>query len=243
MADTLDREDKIPQGPEWRASPAELRTPVAVLQAGHEALLDSVTEPDPEEARVAPRRGAPRSPAWSTTAADDGRRRRRGPAADQGTARPRRYRRVRGRQPGPQISRRRRSSSTASWPAAPVLADGRWMHQVVTNLLGNALKFTPVSGIVHPSAPARVRDQAGRPSAVLEVADNGVGIPADELPRVFDRFWRGWAAAQTSGERHWPGRRRRDRGGAHGGCAPGRQRPGTRDAPHPDPSCLVTSVC
>jgi len=48
MADTLDREDKIRR--DLVASVAhELRTPVAVLQAGHEALLDGITEPDPEE--------------------------------------------------------------------------------------------------------------------------------------------------------------------------------------------------
>ena len=66
------------------------------------------------------------------------------------------------------------------------------MYQVVTNLLGNALKFT------RPAAPSRSAP-AGRPDAVLEVADTGVGIPAEELPRIFDRFWRGQAAAQTSG--------------------------------------------
>jgi signal transduction histidine kinase len=71
---------------------------------------------------------------------------------------------------------------------APVLADERWMHQVVTNLLGNALKFTPAG---------RTRQDGA--SAVLEVADTGVGIPADELPRIFERFWRGQSAAQTSG--------------------------------------------
>jgi len=76
---------------------------------------------------------------------------------------------------------------------APVFADQRWMHQVVTNLLSNALKFTPTGGTV------TIRTgQAGR-DAALEVADTGVGIPADELPRIFDRFWRGQAAAQTSG--------------------------------------------
>jgi two-component system sensor histidine kinase BaeS len=67
------------------------------------------------------------------------------------------------------------------------------MHQVVTNLLGNALKFTPAGGTV------TIRTRPDGPNAVLEVADTGVGIPADELPRIFDRFWRGYAAAQTSG--------------------------------------------
>jgi signal transduction histidine kinase len=76
---------------------------------------------------------------------------------------------------------------------APVLADERWMHQVVTNLLGNALKFTPAGGTV------TIRTRQDGPSAVLEVADTGVGIPADDLPRIFDRFWRGQSAAQTSG--------------------------------------------
>jgi signal transduction histidine kinase len=76
---------------------------------------------------------------------------------------------------------------------APTLADERWMHQVVTNLLSNALKFTPAGGTVTIST----REDGA--SAVLEVEDTGVGIPPDELPRIFDRFWRGQAAAQTSG--------------------------------------------
>ena len=63
---------------------------------------------------------------------------------------------------------------------------------MVTNLLGNALKFTPAGGTV------TIRTRQEDPSAVLEVADTGVGIPANELPRIFDRFWRGRAAAQTS---------------------------------------------
>jgi signal transduction histidine kinase len=74
-----------------------------------------------------------------------------------------------------------------------VLADERCMHQVVTNLLGNALKFTPAGGTV------TIRTSQHGEEAVLEVADTGIGIPADELPRIFDRFWRGQAAGQTSG--------------------------------------------
>ena len=76
---------------------------------------------------------------------------------------------------------------------AGVLADPRWLHQVITNLLTNALKFTPAGG--------RVTIQAGPagPDAVLTVTDTGIGIPADELPHIFDRFWRGRQAAQTSG--------------------------------------------
>jgi signal transduction histidine kinase len=77
--------------------------------------------------------------------------------------------------------------------AVTVPADQRWLRQVVTNLLTNALKFTPAGGTV------TVRTRAAGTGAVLEVSDTGIGIPADELPRVFDRFWRGRGTAQTSG--------------------------------------------
>ena len=59
------------------------------------------------------------------------------------------------------------------------------LRQVVVNLLSNALKFTPPGGLV------RV-ELAGRGEvAVIEVADSGPGIDPDELPRIFDRFFRG----------------------------------------------------
>jgi two-component system, OmpR family, sensor histidine kinase BaeS len=74
-----------------------------------------------------------------------------------------------------------------------VLADPRWLHQLIMNLLTNALKFTPEGGRV------TVEVRPAGPDAVLTVTDTGIGIPADELPHVFDRFWRGRQASQTSG--------------------------------------------
>ncbi len=58
------------------------------------------------------------------------------------------------------------------------------LKQVVVNLLDNAIKYTPEDGTV--TASVHVIDS----KAVLEVADNGVGIPPEALPRIFDRFFR-----------------------------------------------------
>lgn len=57
--------------------------------------------------------------------------------------------------------------------------------QVLANLIGNAIKFTPTGGRVD------VEVAATSEGARLTVSDTGVGIPADEMPHVFDRFWRG----------------------------------------------------
>jgi signal transduction histidine kinase len=57
--------------------------------------------------------------------------------------------------------------------------------QLVNNLVGNAVKFTPSGGTV----AVQVLDEAE--AAVIEVSDTGPGIPPGELPRIFDRFYRG----------------------------------------------------
>lgn len=66
-----------------------------------------------------------------------------------------------------------------------VTADPRLLRRAVTNVLANAIKHTPQEGIVS------VRLEAGQGRAVVEIADSGSGIPAEELPHVFDRFFRG----------------------------------------------------
>jgi PAS domain S-box-containing protein len=73
---------------------------------------------------------------------------------------------------------------TVRWEAcdAPLLADPDRLLQTFTNLLGNAVKFSPKGEIVSLTA------SAGAGSVLFEVADRGRGIPADMLERIFERF-------------------------------------------------------
>ncbi len=68
--------------------------------------------------------------------------------------------------------------------ACRVLATRDEIHQVVYNLTDNALKYTPPGGAVQVSL-RREGDEV-----VLSVEDNGVGIPEEDLPRIFQRFYR-----------------------------------------------------
>jgi signal transduction histidine kinase len=61
-------------------------------------------------------------------------------------------------------------------------ADATRLEQVVSNLLDNALKYTPSGGRIEITTAAEGSD------AVLRVRDAGVGIDADTLPRIFDLF-------------------------------------------------------
>ena len=64
------------------------------------------------------------------------------------------------------------------------------LKQVVTNLLSNAIKFTPSGGVV----TVKAKDDIDY--VEVEVADTGIGIPAEELPRIFDGFYRGLDMAE-----------------------------------------------
>ena len=66
---------------------------------------------------------------------------------------------------------------------ATVNADRHRLSQVIANLLGNAIKFTPTGGTVQFAA--RPNDS----SVVLEVGDTGPGIPREQLDHIFERFW------------------------------------------------------
>ena len=66
----------------------------------------------------------------------------------------------------------------------PVEGDRARLKQVVVNLLDNAIKYTPEKGAV------KLRVGIVNGHAILEVADNGIGIPSGSLPHVFKRFYR-----------------------------------------------------
>jgi two-component system, OmpR family, sensor histidine kinase BaeS len=67
------------------------------------------------------------------------------------------------------------------------------LHQAITNVLTNAQKFTPAGGRVD------VELTTASGAAYLRIADNGIGIPEQDRPHVFERFWRGRNSDRASG--------------------------------------------
>jgi two-component system, OmpR family, sensor histidine kinase BaeS len=190
MADTLAAQEQLRR--DLAADIAhELRTPVAVLQANTEALLDGVLAHTPEQTaslhEEVLRLGRMVEDLQTLAAAEA--------AALQLSLQPCDL---------AQIAAAAAEDWEASFAAArvsfqreleptPVLADPVRLHQVIANLLSNALKFTPPGGRVR-----MLVSKAGG-QARLEVRDTGPGISPADQPHVFDRLWRGAQAAEITG--------------------------------------------
>ena len=93
------------------------------------------------------------------------------------------------------VATRRGIELSLDLPRSPVRIrhDPQRIGQVVANLVGNALKFTPRGG--HVTVHVRPTEDG----AQIEVTDTGVGIGTDELPRIFERFYRGSRANEARG--------------------------------------------
>lgn len=76
---------------------------------------------------------------------------------------------------------------------APAVADDARLRQVITTLLANAIGYTPAGGTIS------VTTGRGNGGVFLIVADTGPGVDADDLPHLFDRFFRGAASTGTAG--------------------------------------------
>ncbi len=194
MADAVEEQDQVRRN--LVADVAhELRTPIAVLQAGHEAMLDGLTEPSPPnlsslrdevlrlarmvddlqrlasaEAAALQLRLVPRDLAVTVATAADS-------LAD-------------AFETAGLVFERRLAD-------VHVRCDPLRMHEVATNLLTNAMKFTPAGGRVVIETGPDEDPESGM--AVLRVTDTGIGIPAAELPLVTQRFFRGQRSAGVAG--------------------------------------------
>jgi PAS domain S-box-containing protein len=87
--------------------------------------------------------------------------------------------------------------ATYDEPLPTVHADPERVTQLLSNLVGNALKFTPAGGRVE------VRTQRYGEGVLVSVTDTGEGIPADQLPHVFERFYQ--VSSSRSVARHGAG--------------------------------------
>jgi signal transduction histidine kinase len=82
---------------------------------------------------------------------------------------------------------------TSSRDGLGVQADAQQLEQVFTNLISNALKFTPAGGSVLVTLSSAEDD-----GALIEVRDTGMGIPPEEYPNLFTRFFRASNAAEAA---------------------------------------------
>ena len=169
----------------------ELRTPITALQAVLENLVDGVSEPDPETFRTmlaqVERLGRLVKQLLDLSRLEAGT-----VPLDRTAFRvePMLEHAVREQQlHAPEIP------VQVSVDAHDLTADGdpERVHQVVANLLENAVRHTPRGGIVE------VRAHRNHDGVIIEVLDEGPGIPEADQARVFERFYRADAARSSSG--------------------------------------------
>lgn len=170
----------------------ELRTPLAALQAGLEELRDGLVQPTPEGLAglhdQSLRLGRVVTDLAELSAAETaGLSLRLAPVDLAQVARDALSLRE------PQLRAAGLNVVVDLGTPAFVRADADRLHQAVGNLLANAARYCRPGD----SVTLAVALDEGR--AVLRVADSGPGIPADELPHIFDRLWRGRAAEQVAG--------------------------------------------
>jgi len=189
--DALDRQDQAQRN--LVADVAhELRTPVAVLQAGHEAMLDGITKPTPENL------GSLRDEVLRLGRMIEGLQALA--AAEAAALQLRLVPQDLAAVAGDAAARLSELFETAGIQLrnelieTSVICDYSRIREVVTNLLTNALKYTPAGGTVLLEA-----GPYDRKLARLRVSDTGIGIPPDELPHVTERFFRGQRSAEMAG--------------------------------------------
>jgi two-component system sensor histidine kinase BaeS len=191
MAANLEREDELRKA--LTADVAhELRTPVTILAAHCEAILDGVADPTPEHItslyEEVQRLGRLIEDLEALASAEAaGLRLERRPVDLDAVVR------SAADLLAPRFEAAEVELDVHTRRPVVVAADQQRLGQVVRNLLTNALAFSKAGGRVDVDLSAHegvVR---------LTVSDTGAGIPPDDLPHVFERFWRGRAAEGTSG--------------------------------------------
>lgn len=169
----------------------ELRTPISVLQAETEALLEGVVPPEPEALvslhDEALRLGQMVEDLQALASAAAGGLSLDPQVVDLAKVAEGAVASLTGRFTAARVD------LEGSFAPAWVWADPRRLYQVATNLLTNAAKFTPSGGRVD------VIVRSDPEWAYLEVADNGPGIPPEERSRVFDPFSQGTAGRKVGG--------------------------------------------